>query len=120
MIFTTDVKMRLEELKDKMLLGVKANTDPLRIESVTLYYITGWKTEEVPPRRGLFSRAGYTKLTEIRVMFPKHVGTKFIGVKDGWLDSYIELCEKNRKLFLKLKEDMDKFGFEVTKTKEIH
>ena len=115
MKFTEDIKFKLEKLKNRMALDIKGRYFWER--ELELFFVVGWKTEKVPEKKGFFGHDEYEKLTEIEVIYPKHVDTKFIGVFKA--DPMIlDRLEKGRELFLKLKADVSKFGFEVIKIKE--
>lgn len=105
----------LQSLKGKVLMRVKASTDPLFVDVVELYVLKGWITEEVPPKKGLFGHDGYTELKEIHVRNAADFGTMWFGIYSSSLDRVIDRMQRSRLFFLSIKGDLEKMGFKITK-----
>lgn len=104
----------LESLKGKVMLAIKARSEPLTINGVYLYYLKDWITEEVPAKKGMFGHPAYTKLKEIHVKQADDEGTKWYDVVSTSLEWKLSMMQKDRELYLKLYEQFMKFNIKLT------
>lgn len=114
MKLTPDIQIRLDKLKNVMILMVKGKSWFNReIEAMT---VIGWDVEEIPEKKGIFGHPAYTKLVRINIMSAKYIGTEYKGVFDA-SEIVMFFLERGRKLWLKMEDDAQKFGFNITKEK---
>lgn len=109
---TEQVINRLKYIQDKLLLGCKNMGSHEYPElQMGVYIVTGWTVSEYKP---LFGKA-YNRLTGIKVKLPEDVGTTWVGVQTVLLDIFIERAERDRNNYIRVFNDLKKYGFEITK-----
>jgi hypothetical protein len=100
----------LEDSKGKLIVKVVATSNPLNVESIDLIKIVGWRTEEVPAKKGIFGHGHYISLTHIEVKDFSTQGTDMISVYDA-SETLMARLREGRGFGAHIEACLNKFGY---------
>lgn len=98
MTFTEDVKFRLQQLKNQILLTKDGE----------ILIVKDWETEE---KKTLFGKK--TVLKVIKTIASRHIDTKWMGVYTEYLPYILVEMENSRARFKKMQSELEKFGYVI-------
>lgn len=116
MKLTEKYKQLLFKLVNHKLIFTSTGFESYEIKPLKIEQIVDWKTEYVPPKKGLFGHKGYIKLVEIYLKSEYTAGTNRVNTQNKNLRWYLDEAEK---AFVRMQEITDQlrlFGYEIIKT----